>query len=53
MVANLLRKHKISWPTFCMWKKKSGRVAVPELHRPIEVERENSRLKRMYAEQAL
>jgi putative transposase len=53
VVADLLRKHKISRPTFYLWKKKYGGVGVPELHRLKELERENARLKRMYAEQAL
>lgn len=53
VIADLLRKHKISRPTFYLWKKKYGGVGVPELHRLKELERENARLKRMYAEQAL
>jgi putative transposase len=53
VVADLLRKHKISRPTFSLWKKKYGGVGVPELQRLEELERENARLKRMYAGQAL
>jgi putative transposase len=52
-VAELLRKHKISRPTFYLWKKQYGGVGVAELQRPKELERENARLKRMYADQAL
>ena len=52
-VADLLRKHKISRPTFYLWKKKYGGVGVAELQRLKELERENARLKRMYADQAL
>jgi len=52
-VADLLRKHGISRPTFYLWKKKYGGVGVPELQRLKELERENARLKRMYADQAL
>jgi putative transposase len=52
-VADLLRKHKISQPTFYLWKKKYGGVGVAELQRLKELERENARLKRMYADQAL
>ncbi len=52
-VAELLRTHGISRPTFYLWKKKYGGVGVPELHRFKVLERENGRLKRMYADQAL
>jgi putative transposase len=52
-VADLLRTHKISRPTFYLWKKKYGGVGVAELQRLKELERENARLKRMYADQAL
>lgn len=52
-VADLRRKHKISRPTFYLWKKKYGGVGVAELQRLKELERENARLKRMYADQAL
>jgi putative transposase len=52
-VADLLRKHGISRPTFYLWRKKYGGVGVPELQRLKELERENARLKRMYADQAL
>lgn len=52
-VADLLRKHQISRPTFYLWKKKYGGVGVAELQRLKELERENARLKRMYADQAL
>jgi putative transposase len=53
VVADLLRKHKISRPTYYLWNKKYGGFGVPELHRLKALERENARLKRMYAEQAL
>jgi putative transposase len=53
VVTDLLRKHKISRPTFYLWKKKYGGVGVAELHRLKVLERENARLKRMYADQAL
>lgn len=52
-VADLLRKHKINRPTFYLWKKKYGGVGVAELQRLKELERENARLKRMYADHAL
>jgi putative transposase len=52
-VADLLRKHKISRATFYLWKQKYGGAGVPELQRLKELEKENARLKRMYADQAL
>lgn len=52
-VADLLRKYNISRPTFYLWKQKYGGAGVAELQRLKELERENARLKRMYADQAL
>jgi putative transposase len=52
-VADLLRKHKISRATSHLWKQKYGGAGVPELQRLKELEKENARLKRMYADQAL
>ena len=53
VVADLLRKHNISRPTFNLWKKKYGGVGIAELQRLKVLERENARLKWMYADQAL
>lgn len=52
-VAELLRKHGISRPTFYLWKQKFGGAGVPELQRLKALEHENAKLKRMYADQAL
>ena len=52
-VAQLLRKHGISRPTYYQWKAKYGGASVPELRRLKELEQENAKLKRMYAELAL
>ena len=52
-VAELLRKHGISRPTFFNWKAKYGGAGVPELRRLKELEQENAKLKRMYADLAL
>ena len=52
-VAGVLRKHGISRPTYFLWKRKYGGTSVPELHRLKELEQENAKLKRMYAELAL
>jgi len=52
-VAELLRKHGISRNTYFNWKSKYAGVTVRELRRLRELELENARLKRMYAELAL
>lgn len=52
-VAEILRKHGISRPTYFNWKAKYGGTSVPELRRLRELEAENAKLKRMYAELAL
>lgn len=52
-VAEILRKHGISRPTYFVWKSKYGGTSVPELRRLKELEQENAKLKRMYAELAL
>lgn len=52
-VADILRKHGISRPTYFAWKAKYGGSTVPELRRLKELEAENARLKRLYAEMAL
>ena len=52
-VAEILRKHGISRPTYYQWKAKYGGTSVPELRRLKELELENAKLKRMYAELAL
>jgi putative transposase len=52
-VAEICRKHAISVPTYYQWKSKYSGVSVNELKRIKDLEAENSRLKRMYAELAL
>ena len=52
-VAEILRKHGISRPTYFNWKSKYGGASVAELRRLKELEQENVKLKRMYAELAL
>lgn len=51
-VAELVRKHGISTATYYSWKSKYAGVAVSELKRLRELETENAKLKRMYAELA-
>jgi len=52
-VAELLRKHGISKQTYFKWKSKYGGASVKDLTRLKELEHENAKLKRMYAELAL
>ena len=52
-VAQILRKHGISHATFYKWKSKYGGASVAELKRLRELEGENAKLKRMYADLAL
>jgi putative transposase len=51
--AEILRKYGISRPTYFNWKSKYGGASVAELRRLKELEAENTKLKRMYAELAL
>ncbi len=53
LVAQILRKHGISHATFYKWKSKYGGAGVAELKRLKELEAENAKLKRMFADQAL
>lgn len=52
-VAEICRKHGISDATFYSWKNKYSGMTVDELKRLKELEYENSRLKKMYANLSL
>ena len=52
-VAEICRKHGISQPTYYQWKSKYAGVSVSELKRMRELEVENDKLKRLFADQAL
>ena len=52
-VAQLARKYGISAATYYHWKSKYAGAGVPELKRLHELEAENAKLKRMYADLAL
>lgn len=52
-VAEVLRKHGISSATYYKWKAKYAGVEVSDLKRMRELETENAKLKRMYADLAL
>ncbi len=50
---DICRDLGISEPTFYAWKAKYGGMGASELRRMKEIEAENARLKRMYAELSL
>ena len=52
-VAEVARKHGISAATFYQWRAKYGGMEVSDLQRMRELEQENARLKRMYADLSL
>jgi len=52
-VSDICRNHGISDATFYNWKNKYSGMSVSELKRLKELEYENSRLKRMYANLSL
>ena len=52
-VTELTRKHGISRATYFNWRSKYAGVSVSELKRMKELEAENAKLKRLYAELAL
>lgn len=52
-VAQIIREHGISEPTFYAWKQKYGGLTVSELMRFKHLEEENRRLKQMYADLSL
>lgn len=51
--ADLCRQHQISKPTFYNWKQKYSGMSSSELKRLKDLEQENRRLKRMFAELSL
>ena len=52
-VVEVARKHGISAATFYQWRSKYGGMEVSDLQRLRELEQENARLKRMYADLSL
>ena len=52
-VKELCRKHGISDATYYNWKSKYGGMEASDLRRVKELEAENAKLKRMYADLAL
>lgn len=52
-VANVLREYNISSATFYKWRSKYGGMDLPMITKLKELEAENVRLKKMYAEERL
>ena len=52
-VADLLRRHAVSKATFFKWRSKYAGATVNDVKRLRELEAENAKLKRMYADLAL
>jgi putative transposase len=52
-VEEVARKHGISAATFYQWRSKYGGMSVSDMQRLRELEQENARLKRMYADLSL
>jgi len=52
-VSDICRKHGISDATFFNWKNRYGGMTMSEIKRVKELEEENARLKRMYANLSL
>ena len=52
-VAEVLREHGIASATFYKWRSKYGGMDLPMMTRLKELEQENTRLKKMYADERL
>lgn len=52
-VEQVCRERGISQPTYYVWKRKYASMAEPDVKRLRELEKENSRLKRLLAEREL
>ena len=52
-IKDLIRQAQISQATYYQWKSKYGGLDASELRRVRELEQENAKLKRMYADMAL
>lgn len=52
-VADVCRAHGISAQTYHVWKSKYGGMSVSDIKRLKELEEENTKLKKMFAEMAL
>ena len=52
-IRDLVKRHNITEQTFFRWRNKFGGLEVPDARRLKDLESENSRLKRLVAEQML
>jgi putative transposase len=52
-VAEVCKQHGVSEQTYYRWKSKYGQMDIPDVRRLRELEKENTRLKRMVAERDL
>ena len=52
-VRDVIRKHNVSEQSFYRWRQKYGGMQTSEVRRLKDLERENTELKKMVAEQAL
>lgn len=52
-IKDICRQHNLTETTFYRWRKLYGGLSVAEVHRLKELEKENSRLKRLLAERDL
>ena len=52
-VDSIIREHSISKATFYMWRQRYGGMEASELKRVKQLEEENAKLKRMYADLAI
>ena len=52
-IAEVLREHGIASATFYKWRAKYGGMDLPMMTRLKELEQENTRLKKMYADERL
>ena len=52
-VAEVAKKHKISEQTIYVWRRRFGKLDPADVKRLRELETENAKLKRMYADLAL
>jgi putative transposase len=52
-VRDVIRKHNVSEQSFYRWRQKYGGLQTSEVRRLKDLERENTELKKMVAEQAL
>ncbi len=52
-VSDVCRKHGISNQTYYVWKSKYGGMSVSDIKRLKELEEENAKLKKMFADMAL